>query len=296
MGAALLPEPFAECAIAPAALLAAAPASSRRDALLAGLVGGEQRVAVAWQDAPGSLVPHWEGVAFTRSAGELRGTGGKRFVPAGADTWLATAAIDGVPAVLALDAGDRGVEVVGEQALADGSCWVELRIANASVAADRVLLIGDAAVDAVDSALTDGCVVTSAYLAGVAQGALNLTRDYLHQRVQFGQPIAAFQAVRHRIVDLELQRRLAFAAWRRACTEAGPRRAAAASAAKARCADVALLAARSGIQFHGAIGYTMEADIGLYLAAALRHAAAFGSASAHRRRFVESTVFSESPA
>ncbi|MFC7554582.1 acyl-CoA dehydrogenase family protein [Pseudoroseomonas wenyumeiae] len=57
------------------------------------------------------------------------------------------------------------------------------------------------------------------------------------------------------------------------------------SRAKARAADAALLVTRQAIQFHGGIGYTDEADIGLYLRKAMVLANVFGSAGFHRRRF-----------
>ncbi len=76
---------------------------------------------------------------------------------------------------------------------------------------------------------------------------------------------------------------------RRALEEhaAGSARAAAdLSAAKAICSRTATLVTRTAIQLHGGIGYTDEADIGLYLKSALRFAGYLGTAHAHRGRFM----------
>ena len=59
----------------------------------------------------------------------------------------------------------------------------------------------------------------------------------------------------------------------------------AASAAKARCADTAQRVGREAIQMHGAMGFTEEADIGLFVREGLRGYAALGSPLLHRRRF-----------
>jgi alkylation response protein AidB-like acyl-CoA dehydrogenase len=60
---------------------------------------------------------------------------------------------------------------------------------------------------------------------------------------------------------------------------------AAVSAAKARASEAAMLITRQAVQFHGGIGYTDEADIGLYLRKAMVLANQFGAAKQHRLRY-----------
>jgi alkylation response protein AidB-like acyl-CoA dehydrogenase len=62
------------------------------------------------------------------------------------------------------------------------------------------------------------------------------------------------------------------------------------SRAKARASDTALLVTRQAIQLHGAIGYTDEADIGLYLRKAMTLAPLYGSADVHRARHARVTA------
>ncbi len=91
-------------------------------------------------------------------------------------------------------------------------------------------------------------------------------------------------------MDLKLQ----LALWRASleaaaatCDAGAPatQRRAAVSRAKARAADAALLVTRQAVQLHGAIGYTDECDVGLYLRKAMTLANLYGSSDQHRRRY-----------
>ena len=140
--------------------------------------------------------------------------------------------------------------------------------------------------------LDEAILAQSAYLLGVAERAFELTLDYLRVRTQFGQAIGSFQALQHRATDikieLELTRAAVLAAARRMDTGIEPtQRAASVSRAKARAAQLAMLVAREAIQMHGAIGFTDEADIGLFARKAMTEAGHFGSARVHRARYAE---------
>ena len=96
--------------------------------------------------------------------------------------------------------------------------------------------------------------------------------------------------LQHRAVDLYLAVQLAGACWRAAAKawDVAPgcaRTRAAVSAAKACCGKAARLAGQEGVQMFGAMGFTEEADIGLYLRSALHGASWLGGEAAHRRRF-----------
>jgi alkylation response protein AidB-like acyl-CoA dehydrogenase len=296
LGAALLPDPFVGCAVAPSALLAAAPESPLRERLTAQLVDGSRVLAIAWQSAYGQLDPAWTGADLRSDAEGLVLDGTCLAVQGAADSWLVAATAEGgQPCIVLVEAGTAGVQRAG-QAMADGSKADSLLFDGVRLPLDAVLMRGEPARAALVSALDQARVVLAAQLAGLAEAALAMTCEYLGQRVQFGQPIAGFQAVRHRLVDLDLQKRLAFASWRQACalfadadTTPGVF-SVAASLAKARCSDLAVLVGRSAMQLSGAIGYTREHDIGLFTDAALRHAANLGNAQAHRARAAASIV------
>jgi alkylation response protein AidB-like acyl-CoA dehydrogenase len=99
------------------------------------------------------------------------------------------------------------------------------------------------------------CVALSAWQVGAAGRALELTVEYLKTRVQFGRPIAAFQAIQHRLADMhvmvESAREVSYAAVR-GRTPAG--------VAKVHCSEVLAHVAAEMIQLHGGIGITWEHD------------------------------------
>ncbi|QHE84794.1 acyl-CoA dehydrogenase family protein [Hydrogenophaga sp. BPS33] len=293
LGGALLPEPFAECAIAPATLARLAQGAAPAQALADGLVSGSVRPALAWQSAAGEIEAPWHATLSADGRG-WRLNGGFEGVDADATHWIVTGIADGEPLIAVVPAQADVQRRL--QRCADGTSSASIQFANTAIGETAVLMRGDAARDAITAALGDARLVLSAQLAGIAEGALAMTVSYLQQRVQFGQPISSFQAIRHRVVDLNMQKRLACASWGHArkvrMVEGALTTASisAVSAAKARCAEAALLITRAAIQLHGAIGYTEEADIGLFLDAALKQASRLGNAPAHRRRFAALTL------
>jgi len=130
-------------------------------------------------------------------------------------------------------------------------------------------------------------VARAAESVGVAARALELAVAWVRTRVQFGRPVATFQAVQHLAAEaharLEPARALVWwAAW---CWDARPREAALAAAmAAARAADTARAVTRAAVELHGGVGFTWDVDVQLYWKRALANAAAMGGAAAARAR------------
>jgi hypothetical protein len=116
---------------------------------------------------------------------------------------------------------------------------------------------------------------------------LDMTVAYVKEREQFGQAIGAFQAVKHHLADALKELAFARPAVHRAAhslaTDAATR-ARDVSMAKAMASDAARFAGRQALQCHGAIGYTVEADLHLYLKRSWALAEAWGGAAWHRYR------------
>jgi alkylation response protein AidB-like acyl-CoA dehydrogenase len=193
--------------------------------------------------------------------------------------------------LVVLDANAPGV-ARAQRRMADGTVACDLSFVDVEIGDSAIVARGAVADAAIARSIKEGALVISAQLVGIARGAMDIALGYLRQREQFGKPIGSFQALQHRAVDLLLQIEVADAAWHNAARrytenpDAGST-IAAVSAAKARCSEVALAVSRAAIQFHGAIGYTDEADIGLFLKAAMRLAPMLGSVSRHRHRFFD---------
>ena len=111
--------------------------------------------------------------------------------------------------------------------------------------------------------LDDIAVALAAELIGVSDRALEEAVEYSKARVVFDRPIASFQSVKHRIVDmyqgLELARAgVHFAAW--AADTGAPERAQAAAMAAGYAAEAAVRATGDNIQVHGGVGFTWAND------------------------------------
>jgi hypothetical protein len=143
---------------------------------------------------------------------------------------------------------------------------------------------------AIALALDRGALGTAAVLVGLGQAMLDMTVGYVTERHQFGQPIGSFQAVKHHLADaalgLELTRP---AVWRAAWSvaHAEPTRVRDVSMAKAMASDAAELVGRKALQCHGAIGYTVEADLHLYLKRTWALARAWGDTAHHTDRVAD---------
>jgi len=132
-----------------------------------------------------------------------------------------------------------------------------------------------------------GAFGAAAQLLGLARRMIDMTVAYASERHQFGAPIGSFQAVKHHLADariaLEFARPLVYrAAW--SIAEADPGVGVDVSMAKATASDAALLAGRQALQCHGAIGYSFEYDLHLFMKRAWALAAAWGDARWHRDR------------
>ncbi|WP_406167204.1 acyl-CoA/acyl-ACP dehydrogenase [Streptomyces canus] len=117
-------------------------------------------------------------------------------------------------------------------------------------------------------------LTTAAQALGVGLALLDRTVAHVKQRTQFGVPIGSFQAVRHQLADakiaLEFARPLVLGAALTMTEED-------VAAAKVTACEAAYATARTALQLHGAIGYTAEYDLSLWLTKARALRTAWGS-------------------
>jgi alkylation response protein AidB-like acyl-CoA dehydrogenase len=122
---------------------------------------------------------------------------------------------------------------------------------------------------------------------GGADRCLEDALRYARQRVQFGRPIAANQAIRHKCADMlvrvELARSIAHYAAGAAAVEAADA-ALAASMAKSSVGASFRHVAAENIQIHGGVGFTWEHDCHLYFKRARSDESWLGDAAWHRER------------
>jgi alkylation response protein AidB-like acyl-CoA dehydrogenase len=130
-----------------------------------------------------------------------------------------------------------------------------------------------------------GAIATSALLLGLARRLVELAVGYASERRQFGRPIGSFQAVQHQIANAEVRLRFAMPAVRAAAVAFDHDVASVpcdVAVAKSLASDAAWLAARVALQVHGAIGYTFEHELHLWMRRVWRLAVDWGRPQAHR--------------
>jgi len=129
-----------------------------------------------------------------------------------------------------------------------------------------------------------GALATAAQLVGAAEALRDAAVDYAKQRSQFGRVIGSYQAIKHKLADVHIAIELARPLVYGAALTLTPRDV---SAAKAAASEAGLLAARAALQTHGAIGFTQEHDLSLWLLRVQALRSAWGTPEEHRRRVLE---------
>jgi alkylation response protein AidB-like acyl-CoA dehydrogenase len=120
--------------------------------------------------------------------------------------------------------------------------------------------------DIVDFILQRAAILKGAEMSGACQAVLDMTSRYAKERIQFDRPIGSFQAIQHKLADMSIdveavQYLLYQAAW--GITVGSPSRWQI-SAAKAKANEAYQRICIEAVAAHGAIGYTMDHDVGLY--------------------------------
>jgi alkylation response protein AidB-like acyl-CoA dehydrogenase len=137
------------------------------------------------------------------------------------------------------------------------------------------------------AALDRGALACAAQQVGAADRMITLAVDYASERKQFGVPIGSFQAVKHHLanakVKLEYARPLVYRAAHSVATAAA-NRGVHVSMAKVAAGEAAQLAGRMALQAHGALGYTWEQDLHIWMRRAWSLDQAFGRPRFHRER------------
>ena len=291
-----VPGPVAESVAAVPVLLAALPADpaardlAGRDMPAGDLTGGD----LTGGDLAGGDLAGGDLASDDLAGGDLAARGrpapwlaglaaGELIATAAMPPWLPWAVDTGAAGLVLLAAGDT-VRIA-----APGARYrsVDPGRSLSQVTGGQLLARGPAVAAAIARALDAGTLACAAQLLGAGRALLEASVRHAGQRTQFGRPIGAFQAVKHQLADVAIG--LEFAgplldAAAGALDTSGCHVARDVSAAKVACTDAARRAARAALQVHGAIGYTEEHDLHLWLLKVRALAGAWGSQAEHRAR------------
>ena len=138
-----------------------------------------------------------------------------------------------------------------------------------------------------DAAFDLAVLATAAQLLGAGERLLADSVAYVKQRKQFGREIGSYQAIKHALADVRIALDFARPLVQGAALDPQRRDV---SAAKVACADAAYLASRTGLQVHGAIGYTQELDLSLWITKVRALVTAWGTPAHHRAVVLGSLV------
>ncbi|WP_067522352.1 acyl-CoA dehydrogenase family protein [Endozoicomonas ascidiicola] len=136
-------------------------------------------------------------------------------------------------------------------------------------------------------ALDRGALAVSAQQLGLARKMVDLSVEYTADRKQFGKPIGSFQAVKHLLANVAVQIEFAKSPLYKAAYSVAnglSSRARDVSHARLVTTDAALLAAKNGIQSHGAMGYTWEVDLQIFMKNTWALVSSYGSQGFHKQR------------
>lgn len=287
LGRVLICEPIAASAAFASVLLREAPVSAERDRLARGLSSGTLLVSPAWCEPPKGCQP----LNASVEADTVVLTGEVRFVEqaASATDFLTIARSDAGMLLLSVPAKAPGI-AFGHRPGVDGAPISSLHFKACRLPVSQILAKAKDSGGLVDSAVAHARIALAAELAGIASRAVEMTIGYTKDRVQFGKPIASFQAVQHRLVDMWSDAEFACAAVSNAVEKQASEDAKSAHmavlAAKARCGDAAVSICRRAVHLHGAMGFTDEHDIGRYLKRAIALGATLGQPEALRLEFL----------
>ena len=227
--------------------------------LLPAVAAGERQLALAWEERVSRGDPL--SIGCTLAAGKLSGEKLAVLAAPSADSLVVTAR-DGGVLQLCLVASDADGVSLQSYPMADGHRAATVSFDNAEV---TVLASGASAEAALTHTLDEALLVMAAEAQGAMDKALEISLDYCRTRKQFGMPLAAFQALQHRLADMmihaEKSRSLMWAALQAADTADFAN---AVAMVKAALSSNARYVGQQAIQLHGGIGMTDELNIGAY--------------------------------
>ncbi|WP_051677383.1 acyl-CoA dehydrogenase family protein [Bradyrhizobium sp. URHD0069] len=290
IGRHLGPDAFTACSFFAGAFLNGPNASQ----LAAGraLLGGDLPViALALQDVEASAPAPRAELALEGGSRVLRGEKQRVRGAPFATAFIVTAWDGDEPVACLVPAGATGVDVTYTP-LFDGTSAARLHLNGVPLRDENVLARGAACTAALTQATEWTNVAISAELLGIQTTLLEMTLEHIKTRRQFDRPLGDFQVLRHRAADMftsrEMTRVVVLEAIQMLQSDASPlHRQIIASRAKARATDSAEKIGREAIQMHGAIGFSDECDVGLFVKRARVLSPWLGGVEHHRRRFAE---------
>jgi alkylation response protein AidB-like acyl-CoA dehydrogenase len=294
LGKALVVEPYVGTVVIGGGFLKAAAPAGAAD-LIGGIIAGKVTIAFAYAEPQGRYnLANLVTTARKEGAGYV--LNGHKAVVVGAP-WATHLIVTARTGGGQRDAGGVSVFIVDRNAggvvtrdypTVDGRRASEVYFENVSVGADALIGEEGAALPLVEKIVDEAIAATCAEACGVLRKLHEGTLEYTKQRKQFGQPIASFQVLQHRMVDMFIQLEQAISMTYMAHIKLGEpaaERAKSLSAAKVQIGRACKFVGQNAIQLHGGMGMTDEMAIGHYFKRATIIEGEYGSVDHHLRRY-----------
>ncbi len=288
LGRALVLEPYLSCVVFAGRLLAHSTIEEIKAPWLAGLIGGQCLLGLAHLERGDRARGQVRRTVLVSESGRLRLDGAKVLVPVAKslDALLVTARnAQGQLRVVLVPASAPGV-VIRQYRAADGHVVGDVTFDGVVLDASAQLDYGDVEA-ALDDTLTYADAAMCAEAVGCMQSLFDMTAEYLRTRKQFGQPIGAFQVLKHRIVDCYASVEQAMGLLELAAATESPHWKANVAAARAFIGEQARHVGHEAIQMHGGMGLSDELAVSHFHKRISVLGLMFGDRTDHTDRFLE---------
>jgi alkylation response protein AidB-like acyl-CoA dehydrogenase len=295
-GRSLLLEPVLSSAVIATAVLRAFAGEPQAGALLMRMAAGEEIAVLAHFESGARFESQWVSTRARRIGAKyvLDGHKGVVMHAGAAGTLLVSARTAGEPgdvrsvSLFAVPRGTPGL-VMDPYPTVDGQRAADVYLQAVELPESSRLGADGEALGAVEAALDIGLAALCADAVGVMQAMVDATIEYVRMRQQFGQPIGRFQALQHRIADMQIHleqaRSMSYLAALRCTAEDVRERRRALSAAKVVVGQAARFVGQQSVQLHGGMGMTDELKISHWFKRLTAAQLMFGDSDTHLQRY-----------
>ncbi|NMW31975.1 pimeloyl-CoA dehydrogenase small subunit [Altererythrobacter sp. RZ02] len=295
-GKGLVVEPYVPTVVCAGGFLKHAGTAAQKEEHIGGIVDGSQIFAFAYAE-PRGRYDFADLETTAKKSGDSYVLNGHKAVVIGAP-WATHLVVTARTSGGQRDKGGISVFIVDKSAdgvvtrdypTVDGRRASEVYFENVSVPADALIGEEDGGLPLIELVTDEAIAAQCAEVCGAMKVAHALTIDYAKQRKQFGVPIASFQVLQHRMVDMfteyEQSVSMTYLATLRLGDDENARKQAV-SAAKVRIGQAAHLIGQEAIQIHGGMGMTDEMAIGHYFKRLTIFDSEFGNVDHHMKRHI----------
>ncbi len=296
-GKGIVIEPFLATTVLGGGLVAAAGNESQKSELLGGIMEGHLQMAFAYAepksrynlaDVATTAEKTADGYVLNGHKAVVLNAPAANMIVVAARTSGQQTDAEGISLFL-VDANREGVAIQGYRTQ-DGGRAGEVRLTNVQVGSDKLLGAEGKALPLINQVLNRAILSVCAEAVGAMGVSIMKTVEYTKTRVQFGVPIAKFQALQHRMADMFIEHQQAKSIVLMAAMkldQGGVEADKAVAAMKSRIGKAARKVGQESIQIHGGIGVTEELDVGHYFKRLTMIELLFGNTDYHTQRFAQ---------